>query len=303
VTQRAAHSSRQDGHRARGPIKAAGGVIWREDRDGREVLLVHRPKYDDWSLPKGKLNDREPAPLGAIREIVEETGWHVRLGHELRTAHYAFDGAPKEVRYWLADPLESELFVPNDEVDEIAWVNLAETKSLVRPFDHALVHSAVPKARPAAPLVVVRHALSMRRKEWKGDDRDRPLSRDGKAQALRIGAMLEAWAPRRVVTSSSRRCRDTVSSYAESKGLELELADALTEEAFEDNPKPARALLAELRDSGEPVVVCTHRPLLATVARVIGLDLAKSARSNPLPKGGLWVAHPGAKHRVERYTV
>ena len=295
-------SPQRDGGRARS-IKAAGGVVWRDAPDGREVLLVHRPRYDDWSLPKGKLAGREPAPQGALREIAEETGWRVRLGPELRTAKYQVDGVPKTVRYWLAEPISAVPFVPNDEVDEVAWVGDAEATRRLRPFDHALVHAALPKARPASPLIVVRHALSMRRKEWKGDDRDRPLTRDGHAQARRIARLLEAWAPVRVVTSSSRRCRDTVAPFAEAAGLKLELSDALSEEGFEADPKPARHLIAELRDAPDPIVVCTHRPLLATVARTIGLDLPKTARSNPLPKGGLWVAHAGRGQPVERYTT
>jgi 8-oxo-dGTP diphosphatase len=287
----------------RQPIKAAGGVVWREGENGRQVLLVHRPKYDDWSLPKGKLANREPAPLAAVREIAEETGWRVRLGPELRTTHYLFNGVPKEVRYWLADPLSKMPFVPNDEVDEIAWVPSGEAKRRLHPSDHALIRSAVPKAKPATPLIVVRHALSMRRKEWKGDDRDRPLIREGQAQARRIAALLDAWGPVRVVSSSSRRCRDSVEPYAEAAGLKLELVDALSEEAFEADPKPARRLIAELRDQAEPIVVCTHRPLLATVAGILGLDLPKRARSNPLPKGGLWIAHTGRAAQVERHTT
>ena len=283
-------------------IKAAGGVVWRDGANGREVLLVHRPKYDDWSLPKGKLADREPAPSAAVREIEEETGWRVRLGPEMRTAQYKVDGAPKIVRYWLADPLTATPFVPDDEVDEIAWVNDDEADRRLRPFDQALVH-ATRKARPASPLVVVRHALSMRRKDWAGDDRDRPLTQDGRVQAARLRALLAPWAPERVVSSTSRRCRDTVAPFAEAAGLKLELTDVLSEEAFEADPKPARALIAELRDGPDPVVVCTHRPLLAMVAGKIALDLPKSARSNPLPKGGFWVAHTGRRSGVERYTA
>jgi len=299
----ASRSRSKTAKRARAPIRAAGGVVWREGSAGKEVLLVHRPKYDDWSLPKGKLEDREPAPIAAVREIAEETGWRVRLGPELRTAKYLVDGVPKTVRYWLADPLSAAPFQPNDEVDEIDWVTGAEAKRRLRPVDHALVHAALPKARPGSPLVVVRHALSMRRKEWSGEDPDRPLTREGTAQALRIARLLDSWAPLRVVTSSARRCRDTVAPFAERAGIKLELADVLSEEVFEANPKPARELVAELRNAAEPVVVCTHRPLLATVARTIGLDLPKGARSNPLPKGGIWVAHAGPAYRVERHTA
>lgn len=299
---RGARSSKKVGGPDGGMIKAAGGVVWRDGPDGRQVLLVHRPSYDDWSLPKGKLAAREPAPLAAVREIAEETGYRVRLGPEVRTAHYQVLGVAKEVRYWLADPISAEPFVPDDEVDRIAWITASDAKPRLHPFDHALVHAALPRAHPACPLIVVRHARSMRRKEWNGDDRERPLTREGRTQVDRVTALLQAWAPVRVVTSTSRRCRDTVAPYAEAMGLKLELAGELSEEAFEEDHRPARRLLDELLHQSDPVVVCTHRPVLATVARIIGLDLPKSARSNPLPKGGLWVAHAG-RATVERYTT
>ena len=296
-------SSSRGGGSQRSTIKAAGGVVWRDGPGGREVLSVHRPRYDDWSLPKGKLAGGEPAALGAVREIAEETGWRVRLGPELRTVRYQVGGIPKSVRYWLADAVDAVPFVPNDEVDEIAWVTLDEARLRLHPNDWRLVRAAVPKARPASPLVVVRHALSMRRKEWPDDDRERPLSRDGHVQSRRIAALLAAWAPARVVSSTSRRCRDTVAPFASAAGLELELSDALSEEAFDQDPKAARHLIADLCAGGDAVVVCTHRPLLATVARTIGLDLPKKARSNPLRKGGIWVSHPGGCHPVERHTA
>ena len=210
---------------------------------------------------------------------------------------------PKEVRYWLAEPLSSRPFVPNDEVDQIAWIGVDEVKKRLRSADHGLVRGSVPKARPITPLVVIRHALSMRRKEWTGDDADRPLTRDGRAQAARMTGLVAAWAPARVVSSPSRRCRDTVAPLADALGVELELEPCLSEEAYEDDPTPARHLIARLRDGAEAVAVCTHRPLLAMVARTIGLDLPKSARSNPLPKGGLWVAHPDTLYPVDRYRA
>lgn len=283
-------------------IKAAGCAVWRDGLDGREVLAVHRPRYDDWSLPKGKLDPDEPAPVAAVREVHEESGVRVRLGPELRPVTYRVDGVRKEVRYWVAEAVDQERFRPNREVDEIAWFALPEARARLRDADVALAHATIKGARPSRPLVIVRHALSTRRKEWKGDDLDRPLSRDGLRQSARLADLLACWAPTRIVTSPARRCRDTVEPLAERLGLPLDLRDELSEEAYEASPKRARALIKELRAEREAVVLCTHRPLLASAAGLVGLDLPRSARANPLPKGGLWVAHAGPKDRVERYT-
>jgi 8-oxo-dGTP pyrophosphatase MutT (NUDIX family) len=104
-------------------IEAAGGVVWRSsDAHGLEVLLVHRPKYDDWTLPKGKLDPGERAPAAAVREVEEETGLRCRLGTELPSVRYIdHRGRPKQVRYW-AMQVDGGSFAPNDEVDEVRWL-------------------------------------------------------------------------------------------------------------------------------------------------------------------------------------
>lgn len=107
-------------------IEAAGGVIWRTDAKQRvEILLVHRPRYDDWSLPKGKLDDGESHLECAVREVWEETGMRCEVGGELPSARYRDrKNRRKRVRYWaMHDP--SGRFEPNDEVDEIEWVRLS----------------------------------------------------------------------------------------------------------------------------------------------------------------------------------
>jgi phosphohistidine phosphatase SixA/predicted NUDIX family NTP pyrophosphohydrolase len=265
-------------------------------------LVVHRPRYDDWSLPKGKCRPDEPAPVAAVREIREETGVLVRLGPEQRPISYRVDGRAKEVRFWTAEPIESTRFKPNPEVDAVAWIDLAEARHRLRATEVALVHAVIKGARPSRPIIVVRHALSMRRKDWSGDDPDRPLSRDGIAQAKRLTELLSCWAPTRIVSSPSRRCRDTVDALAARCGLTLELQSELSEEDFEESPKRAKSLITSLLAEREVIVVCTHRPLLSMVASTIGPDLPRAARSNPLPKGAFWVAHTGPKGRVERYT-
>ena len=113
-------------------VQAAGGVVWRRSPAGRiEVLLVHRPRYDDWSVPKGKLDPGEDHATAAVREVEEETGLRCSLGPELLSTSYVDrKGRPKQVRYWAMTATGGD-FVPTDEVDEVRWVPLEEAGSLL----------------------------------------------------------------------------------------------------------------------------------------------------------------------------
>jgi len=113
-------------------VEAAGGVVWRRTPEGDvEVLLVHRPRYDDWSLPKGKLEPGESHRAGALREVEEETGLRCRLGQELPSVSYDDRrGRSKQVRYWEME-VESGEFTPNDEVDEVRWLAPGEARALM----------------------------------------------------------------------------------------------------------------------------------------------------------------------------
>jgi 8-oxo-dGTP diphosphatase len=117
-------------------VRAAGGVVI---RDG-QVALVHRPKYDDWALPKGKLDEGESWEDAAVREVHEETGYRCALREELSPVEYIDPkGRPKTVRYWRMDVLEGE-FAPNDEVDEVRWLPADEAAELLTyPRDRELV--------------------------------------------------------------------------------------------------------------------------------------------------------------------
>jgi 8-oxo-dGTP pyrophosphatase MutT (NUDIX family) len=113
-------------------VQAAGGVVRRGGRDGDEIALVHRPRYDDWSLPKGKLEPGERAEAGALREVEEETGLRCRLGPELAVVRYRDrHGRPKQVRYWMMEPIEDRGFAANDEVDELRWLSPRDAASLL----------------------------------------------------------------------------------------------------------------------------------------------------------------------------
>jgi len=116
-------------------VKASGGVVWRRGERGLEVALVHRPRYDDWSFPKGKLDAGEGWEEAALREVEEEVGLRCRLGHELPPTSYRDNkGRSKVVRYWMMEPLGGE-FVPSDEVDEIRWLPASEAAKLLS-YEH-----------------------------------------------------------------------------------------------------------------------------------------------------------------------
>lgn len=124
-------------------IEAAGGVVMRKGPEATEIAVVHRPRYDDWTFPKGKLDPGEEFERAALREVEEETGLTCRLGPELPFSQYEDgEGQPKLVRYWLMAVIEDPGFEPNDEVDELRWVTPAEAEGLLTyPRDRAIVRT------------------------------------------------------------------------------------------------------------------------------------------------------------------
>lgn len=270
-------------------VRAAGVVPYRV-RDGKlRVGLVHRPHYDDWSWPKGKLDPGEDWASAAVRETLEETGLRVRLGAPLPEARYLNNGgsgALKQVRYWVGEVVGGDGDLEH-EVDEVAWLGPKEAaRRLSYPRDREqldVVSGLHTSGRLQTwPLLVVRHAHARSRGSWDGPDARRPLSAAGREQLPRIAALLGAYAPERVLSSPSTRCAETVRPFAEEHGVRLVTRKGLSEEGFEADPGKVRKHLRRLLAAAGPAALCTHRPLLPVVLEEVwrraGKDVPRGTR-------------------------
>jgi len=249
-------------------VRAAGAVV---SRKGGEVLLVHRPKYDDWSFPKGKLDRGEHVVNAAVREVAEETGLDVRLGPALSRQRYRMsNGRWKAVDYWAARAVGSDdvsRYRPNDEIDAVEWMDWKDAeRRLTYSYDRDTLAEARPLRRRTRALVVLRHAEARSRRRWAKDDRRRPLVRLGETQSQRLVPLLAAFGVTVAHTSSSTRCVQTVMPYADVTGWPLKLHDELSEE--DCTAQGVVDLVDDLLDDDLErggAVLCTHRPVLPTV--------------------------------------
>jgi 8-oxo-(d)GTP phosphatase len=266
-----------------GELRAAGGVL-RRCEDG-EVLtvLVHRPRYDDWSFPKGKLLEGETFEEAAIREVLEETGLTCRIVAELPSSRYNVqDGTQKLVRYWSMESLDGHDLHPTDEVDDARWFPIWEARNvLTHDRDRSVLDAAT---RGDAPAYLVRHAKAGDRRDWSGADVARPLSKTGRRQAKSLVRVLSSKVIERILSSPAIRCEETVRPLADQRGLPVEPYDELLEGAPLSG---LLALLEELRST--PSVLCGHGDLIPEVIEHLGSRGAVLGEERGWKKGSVWV--------------
>lgn len=280
-----------------GPIRAAGVVLIRRGPNGPLVCVLHRPRQNDWSLPKGKADPDELMPTTARREAIEETGIDVVLGAPLRQQRYRVDSGPKTVDYWVAHVRPGGPgFEPNKEVDRIEWLTTAKARArLTYPRDRQLILDAISTPR-TSPLIVLRHAEAMRRSDFKGsNDTRRPLTKRGQAQARELVAPLAAFGISRLHSSDSKRCMQTVEPLAGSLRASIVEEPLFSEEIFTRRPKTALRRFRMLAGRSAPLVICSHRPvlphLLGAAAQEFSLKVKSPLLSPSLDPGGFIVIH------------
>jgi 8-oxo-dGTP pyrophosphatase MutT (NUDIX family)/phosphohistidine phosphatase SixA len=240
-------------------VLAAGGVLWRPGhRESVEVAVIHRPRYDDWSLPKGKVDPGETEPVTAVREVLEETGHHVQLGRRIASVSYPIEQRTKKVQYWSARNLGGS-FAPNNEVDELIWLSVsASIKKVSYPYDRKVLRRWAKQPADTKSVLIVRHGTAGSKSRFSGDDKMRPLDKKGRAQAEALVAQLATFGPTDVYSADRVRCHQTVEPLAEELGVTINNEPVLTEEAYADNPKRARRKVLEIADSHRTPVICTQ---------------------------------------------
>jgi 8-oxo-dGTP diphosphatase len=275
-------------------IKASGAVLWRRLSDDLiQVALIHRPKYDDWSFPKGKVELGESDIACAHREVMEETGFQSLFGPELKTTQYLVGEDEKVVRYWSAEAIgESSGAHDVTEVDQIIWVTVEDAyQKLTRAGDREVLQSFESFGVDTIPLILLRHGKAIAREEWEGDDGDRPLAQLGQQQAKRMLSLYLPFGVTEIHTSDAVRCYETVVPMARSLNLNIIYWSELSEYAFEKDKKASLKVVQEIIEGEARAIVCGHNPVLpGMVAKLIGKKSFKAFDRGLLP-GEAWILH------------
>ncbi|WP_250001808.1 NUDIX hydrolase [Actinoplanes sp. M2I2] len=254
-------------------VRAAGGVLI---RDGR-VCLVHRPRYDDWALPKGKLEGDEHAILGAAREVLEETGWAGRVRAALPTVAYTLpNGRPKTVDYWLMEAVgDGGPVRDTEEVDRVEWLPFDQAAArLTYDDERAVLHKAAGLPAITSVVVLVRHAHAGERKKWSGNDALRPIDAQGRAEAELFAALCAPIGPERLISATPLRCKQTLEPLAAARGNLPIVMDGAFAEPAEADEAPAKAKLAaqrllDLRSGGLPAICSQGKMIPHLIAALL----------------------------------
>ncbi|WP_353650687.1 NUDIX hydrolase [Nakamurella sp. A5-74] len=273
-------------------VTGAGGVLWRHtERHGIRIAVVHRPRYSDWSLPKGKVKHRESVQQTALREITEETGFAGVLGRVVGRARYEVAAGPKEVTYFSVRAGRGR-FHPNAEVDRLEWVTPEQAiDRLDYPDEIGAVGDFASVPVDLSTMVVVRHARAGKRETFDGDDVSRPLDAKGRAQADSLQHILDAYAPERLVSAPAVRCVQTLKPTATRCALSIEIDGGLGEERYRDEPAAARRLIRTLL-AGNPTtrfVMCSQGGVIPGALRSLATSAELHLPDVSTPKAAHWV--------------
>lgn len=285
-------------------VEAAGGIIYRKRNtidssntsdlkktsnqasmisdDDFELCLVYRPKYDDWSWPKGKNEDNESHRHTAVREVGEETGYAVTLGPHIAQIEYPLENEGKKsisksgaknnsqnnnktevvkrIHYWMMRKIDENsamrrlpAFGPikpakPTEIGNVIWLTPSKArKKLTHDSDRKVLDAFLEKLHAGQTeyktLILVRHGKAESRKSWQGSEATRPITPLGSAASYALGRELACYAPNRIVSSPWKRCVETVATFAHDSSLSIEQIAELTEDHHENKPKSTLSVL------------------------------------------------------------
>nr|WP_297005595.1 bifunctional NUDIX hydrolase/histidine phosphatase family protein [uncultured Corynebacterium sp.] len=296
------------------PVFAAGAVMWRRltvadpvapetaAEDAVEIAVIHRPRYDDWSLPKGKVDKGEGIVQTAVRELAEETGYASTLGWLLGYVHYPVGGSTKVVWYWTAEVTDHSEPTPEDtdEVGELRWVSPGEAARLCTyDTDREVITAACERLSLGVSrrVLYVRHAKAADRRGWQGDDQLRPLTRKGHRQAEALIGVARGYGVRSLSSADLDRCTDTLGPTAEALGLETVVDHALGDAALDNGPRTVMDAL--VRASTAPVSeICSQGVVIPAVVTALAADTGTELEDVRSKKGSVWVLHFSAAEKL-----
>lgn len=275
-------------------IRAAGALLWRDNSDlSLEVALIHRPRYDDWSLPKGKLEMGETALQCAYREVQEETGIRATFTRQLGTVEYEESGQEKRVKYWAAHcALTNSEFVPNEEVDQMKWLSPSQAlEQATHDSDKSIIEKFMSEEQHTDTLIILRHTKSLERGDWDEADSHRTLDETGFDQAQLLIKHLAPFAIDELYTSDYTRCVQTVTPLAHARGLSITAVPSLNEESFELDPEKAISFANALKQDEKNILICSHNPVIPSMLRGILNTKLKNKDLIKLEPGDAWIVH------------